>query len=252
MEREGKMNKEIDEFLITCDELINCKFLVAEYKLAKMLKALASAQDVCNLVGECLEQFNRDREFAKAYQEDNKGNFYCVMPEEEYKIIALVFCTLVDIDGKKIDFTDFVMRFFGREKNPYEAFVQTMIVPFKNLIEEAFCGQQGQSEEGQPCDECEECDCDDCHCEDDEDAETHDDGDRFALAERVAVQILSELQFLKQDYNAEMATMIAKAIVKTSQMKDDEITASLISAFKVYKVKSIRFMVRELFDAFGL
>lgn len=233
------MNNEVEQFLNACDDLIGCKFLVAEYKLSKMLKALANAHQVCSLVGECLEQFNRDREFAKAYQEGKNGNFYVVMPEEEYKIIALVFCTLVDIDGKKIDFTDFVMRFFGDQQNPYETFVETMIVPFRNLIAEAF-SQAPSLEENQ-------------ECEDEENGGAEEqEGDKFVLAEKVAVQILGELQFLRQDESVEKTTQIARAIVKTSQMKDEDVTSSLIGALKFYKVKQIRFMVKELVDAFEL
>lgn len=230
------MNREIKQFLDACDELVDCKFLVAEYKLSKMLKALASTQEVCNLVGECLEQFNRDREFAKAYMEDKLGNFYVDMPDEEYKIVALVFCTLVDIDGKKIDFTDFVMRFFGREENPYEAFVQTMIIPFRNLIEEAFSDNNQESEEEQ----------------DDEFEDNAEQGDKFDLAERVAVQILSEIQFVRQDYNVEKVSQIARAIIKTSSMKDEDVTKALIGGLRFYKLKQIRFMIKELFETFDL
>lgn len=231
------MKKEIEQFLDACDELIDCKFLVAEYKLSKMLKALASAQDVCNLVGECLEQFNRDREFAKAYMEDKLGNFYVDMPTEEFKIIALVFCTLVDIDGKKIDFTDFVTRFFGREENPYEEFVQTMIIPFRNLIAEAFGEYQQENDDSQ-------------EGEFEEDSEKQ--GDKFDLAERIAVQILGELQFVRQDWCVEKVSQIAKAIIKTSSMKDEDVTKALIGGLKFYKLKQIRFMVKELFEAFDL
>lgn len=232
------MNKEIENFLSSCDELIECKFLVAEYKLSLMLKALASAQDVCNLVGECLEQFNRDREFAKAYMEDKNGDFYVDMPTEEYKIIALVFCTLVDIDGKKIDFTDFVKRFFGHEENAYESFVNTMIVPFRNLIAEAFKDEE-ENEDKEESDEA-------------EDASEDGEVDKFDLAERIAVQILGELQFLRQDETVERVTQIARAIIKTSSMKDEDVTRALIGGFKCYKLKQIRFMVRELFDYFDL
>lgn len=234
------MKKEIEQFLNACDELVDCKFLVAEYKLSKMLKALASTQEVCNLVGECLEQFNRDREFAKTYMEDKLGNFYVEMPTEEYKIIALVFCTLVDIDGKKIDFTDFVMRFFGREENPYEAFTQTMIIPFRNLIAEAF----GEENHGSGEDFLEK--------NDEEEDTIEKQGDKFDLAERIAVQILSELQFLRQDWNVEKVSQIARAIIKTSSMKDEDVSKALVGGLKFYKLKQIRFMVKELFDAFDL
>ena len=48
------MENNIDNFLKSCDELINCKFLVAEYKLQKMLQELANTQEICTLIGECL------------------------------------------------------------------------------------------------------------------------------------------------------------------------------------------------------
>ena len=105
-------NGEIEKFLEACDDLISCKFLVAEYKIAKLLKAIASSSDICDLISECLSSYNRDREFARTYVQDSHGQFVCLMPTEEYKIVALVFCTLADIDNKKIDFTDFVKRFF--------------------------------------------------------------------------------------------------------------------------------------------
>ena len=132
------MENNIDNFLKSCDELINCKFLVAEYKLQKMLQELANTQEICTLIGECLEAFNRDREFSKSFVQDGNGEFMFLLPDEEYKILALVFCTLMDIDAKKIDFTDFVKRFFGNSENPYQEFVKEMILPFKKLIEEAF------------------------------------------------------------------------------------------------------------------
>lgn len=233
------MNKDVENFLNACDELCSCKFLVAEYKIQKMLKALASAQEVCELVGECLEQFNRDREFSKTYVEDANGDFVCVMPEEEYKIIALVFCTLVDMDAKKIDFTDFIKRFFGREKDPYLAFVNTMIVPFRNLIAEAF-GQTCESE-SETADEQEE---------ELEEQDEQEEGDKFVLAQKIAVQILSELQFGRQDDATEAVTKICRAIVKTADLKDEDVTESLVDALKFYKVRPIKFMVRELFDIF--
>ena len=128
----------LKDFFDACDDFINCKFLVAEYKLQRMLQILASNEELCSLVGECLEQFNRDREFAKAFIQDGHGEYICDMPTEEYKIIAFVFCTLVDMDNKKIDLIDFIKRFYGREENPFKAFINQMVIPFRNLLAEAF------------------------------------------------------------------------------------------------------------------
>ncbi len=230
------MNRsEIDKFLEACDDLLNCKFLVAEYKIQRLLQQLASASDVCSLVGECLEQFNRDREFAKTFVQDGQGDFVCLMPSEEYKVIALVFCTLVDIENKKIDFVDFIKRFFGREENPFKAFLDTMIVPFKKLIEEAFSYAENDKDEDHNDDE-------DDEDEDDDQA----DEEVYEDVQKIAVQILSELQFSRQDNDTQNAITICKAIVKTAKMHDMEVTFSLAIALKSTKVKQIKFYVKEI------
>ncbi len=253
------MNNNIEEFIASCDDLITCKFLVAEFKIQKLLQQLAKTDEVCSLVGECLEQYNRDREFAKTFIQDGHGEFMCDMPEEEYKVIALVFCTLVDIDNKKIDFTDFVKRFFGREENAFESFIKTMVIPFRNLIAEAF-GYPKINLGSEEIDENKNVDDEDVsnyseeNMNDDEEHTENEESEQnnFILAQKIAVQILGELQYQRQDYNVENASRICRAIIKTADIGDEDITISLILALKEFKVKSIKFMVKELFDIFAL
>lgn len=244
------MEKEnIEKFLLSCQELIDCKYLVAEYKLQKMLQQLAGTQEICDLVGECLEQFNRDREFSKAFIQDGHGEFMFVLPEEEYKIIALVFCTLVDIDAKKIDFIDFVKRFFGREENPFKSFIDNMIVPFRDLIAEAF-GYTSNQEDSATDDKISEKQ----EQEDDETINQLDDEeevDKFVYAQKIAVQILSQLEYAKQDYFVQTAMQICRAIIKTTDMKDIDIAQALVFALKDCKIKQVKFLVKELADLFN-
>lgn len=244
-------NKNIENFLISCQDLIECKFLVAEYKLQKMLQDLANASEVCSLVGECLEQFNREREFSKAYVQDGYGDYKFVLPSEEYKIIGLVFCTLMDIDSKKIDFTDFVKKFFGKNENPYASFVQTMIVPFRDLIAEAFGynTKVEEVEEKEPIQmSMEEVDEDE---EDIEDDELDEVSDVFEYAQKIAVQIQSQLEFVKQDESVNEAVKICRALVKTTDLKDFDISHSLAFALKCCKIKQVKFLVKELYDLFN-
>lgn len=243
-------NRNVENFLMSCQDLIECKFLVAEYKLQKMLQDLANASEICSLVGECLEQFNREREFAKAFVQDGHGDYMFVLPNEEYKVISLVFCTLMDIDAKKIDFTDFIKRFFGKEDNAYAHFVESMIVPFRDLIAEAF-GYKLKHEDSAPIQEEIQTqtqmnfeDLDDE--EDDEDEET----DVFEYAQKIAVQILSQLEYARQDDSVEDAKQICRAIVKTTSLKDYEISASLAYALKCCKAKQVKFLVKEIYDLF--
>ena len=249
------MEENIKNFIDSCDELISCKYLVAEYKLQTMLKALANAEEVCELIGDCLEQFNRDREFAKAYVQDGRGDFSFVLPEEEYKIIALVFCTLVDIDNKKIDFTDFVKRFFGSYENPFQSFIDNMIVPFRHLIAEAFGFESVESkteaeEQGEAEEETKEeklysyFDKPEDAEEDDEDEEEDD----FVKAQKLAVQILSQLEFAKQDDTVKTAMKICRAVVKTTELADEDVAESLAFALKNCKIKPAKYLIKELID----
>lgn len=234
-------NKE--NFIASCDDLITCKYLVAEYKIQKLLQELAKCEEACDLVGDCLEEYNREREFSKTFVKNAYGEFVCQMPEEEFKILALVFCTLVDIDNKKIDFTDFVKRFFGGEENPFEAFINTMIIPFRNLFAEVFgfpkislTGGEEQFEE---------------QSEDELNEEVEEgDEDRFINAQKLAVQILSELQFTRQDSDVVAVEQICRAIIKTTDLRDEDITASLAKSLKFYKVKLVKFLTKEIYDMF--
>ncbi len=239
--------EEIERFLEACDELINCKFLVAEYKIAKLLKAIASSSDICDLISDCLSSYNRDREFARTYVQDSHGQFVCLMPTEEYKIVALVFCTLADIDNKKIDFTDFIKRFFGGVENPYQNFVETMIVPFKALVAEAFGYKVGEeAEESVKADEDFE---QEDYQQEDEDFEENA-VDVFEQSTKVAVQILSELEQCHQSIQAEDAYNMASSIIKTASLRDEVVLKALTAALKYVSkyVKPIKFLVRELSD----
>lgn len=243
-------NNNVENFLLSCQDLIDSKFLVAEYKLQRMLQEMANASEVCSLVGECLEQFNREREFAKAFIQDGNGDYMFVLPEEEYKIIALVFCTLMDIDAKKIDFTDFIKRFFGKEDNAYANFVNSMLVPFRDLIAEAF-GYKMKEEQQVEESNNEEMNDFDLPVEDEfEEDDDDEESDVFEYSQKIAVQILGQLEYTKQDDCVKNAMKICRAIVKTADLKDYDISESLAYALKSCKVKQVKFLVKELYDLF--
>ncbi len=52
----------------------------------------------------------------------------------------MVFCTLADINAGKINFNDFIKRFFENDEGVprFNHFIEVMIIPFRNLIAEAF------------------------------------------------------------------------------------------------------------------
>ena len=244
-------NKQIENFLASADELINCKFLVAEYKLSKLLQALANSDQIVSLIGECMEAFNRDREFAKSFLQDGKGDFIFVMPEEEYKVIALVFCTLIDIENKKIDFTDFVKRFFGGEENAFQGFISRMIIPFRDLIAEAF-GYPKIGDSNTVQSDINTQPATDENVNNFNEEESEDTDDEFIRIQKIAVQILSQLQYSQNEKHSEKAMAICRSIIKTTSLRDNEVTYSLIFALKMCKLKQGKFLVKEMCEISGL
>ncbi len=248
-------NIKLREFFNSCDDFINCKLLVAEYKLQKMLQILSQNEEICSLIGECLEQFNRDREFAKAFIQDSQGDYICDLPNEEYKLISFVFCTLVDIDNKKIDLFDFVKKFYGREENPFKSFINHMVVPFRNLLAEAFGFEKLTTEKKDYNDNIEELNTEYNEVADDEDDEDNKfkqnsalingDEDEFIRVQKLAVQIISELQYYSSQNNLDAIT-ICKAIIKTTDLRDSDITYSLALALKECKAKQVKFLIKEI------
>ncbi len=246
------INENVQTFLNCCDEVASCKFLVAEHKIQKLLGVLASTSEVVELVADCMEQFNRDREFMRAFVQDEKGQFHCYMPEEEYKIIAMVFCILADIDAGKLDFGDFVKRFFSddAELTPFENFVDKMIMPFKNLINEAFCY-----------------DSDDEYVGKNDAVQENSNIVRFPLyrkdvseegiskvcsdVQSLTTQVLSELESVKKfDNIIEELKAICYALVMACGDKDLDMMYGIVLGLKYASknFKPIKFLVREMVE----
>lgn len=267
---------QLEKFVSACDELITCKFLIAENKISKILDALAETPPVYELVSECMEQFNRDREMGKAFVQEARGNFVCNMPDEEFKIIALVFCTLADIHNGKIDFTDFVKRFFSNEENvsPFKYFIEVMILPFRNLIAEAFGYPQinlhesnsveksMQKEEIAPT-ETEKVETTMLYA----DAEMEGKILQFptmrnydnigsllgldklcVVCQRISAQMLEELDCLREDQHVEELKSICYALIMATTDRDFDMLRALAAGLKYAAkgVKCIKFLVKEL------
>lgn len=125
----------IKQFESNCNEMINGKFILADIKIAKILKSIAKSKELYGFLAECLLNFDFAKEFEKAKGKDYTSNYF-KMPEESYKKVALVFCLLLEIDNKKMDFYDFVNKYFKskKEDDEYGLFTRTMLIPFRDEI----------------------------------------------------------------------------------------------------------------------
>lgn len=134
------MENEIKKLIDLCDELTTTKLLFADKKINKILEAIAECHEVYELLSECMNSFNKTKEFDRAFTKDSSGKKVFILPKEEYKILALVFCLLVDIGNGKIKFDELITTYFAGEENRLDTqnFMDSVILPFKNLLIEAF------------------------------------------------------------------------------------------------------------------
>ncbi len=132
--------EELDLFLERADELIDSKYILAEIKIANLLKSIATSETLLALFRNCLTDFDYQTSKKKylvksQYLSADKGEF--IIPPSSRELLAFVFCTLAEIDGKQIILSDFINKYFfddGSFSSGYELFITAMIKPFKNCV----------------------------------------------------------------------------------------------------------------------
>ena len=55
----------LNNFTAACEEVMNCKFIVAEIKIMKLLKCVAESLPIYNEIENALKDFNYEYEFQK-------------------------------------------------------------------------------------------------------------------------------------------------------------------------------------------
>ena len=130
----------IKKFIEKCNEFENCKFLFMDKKIGELLEIVIQTKEIHDLVSECLDNFNRDKEYDKSFVTDSNGRKYYVPPKEEYKIIALAFCVLADVSSGRKSLDTIITKFFQDDngKKDYIQFVEKIIFSFRDLVAEAF------------------------------------------------------------------------------------------------------------------
>lgn len=132
--------KSVEEVLALCDELCSSKLLFVDKKIQELLEGIVSCPKVYALLDECMSSFNKEKELPRALAVNSMGKGTFTMPKEEYKILSLTFCLLADIGAGKTSFDEIVSTFFVTDegKKDYSAFMRRVIIPFKDILADAF------------------------------------------------------------------------------------------------------------------
>jgi type III secretion system FlhB-like substrate exporter len=124
------------DFISSINNLINGKFILADVKIAQVLKKIEDSPALFEYIQQSLIGFSFERDFRKSEITNRFNGGVFKLPAEEKTAIALIFCLLVEFDSKSIDFYEFIKDNFPTldNKGDYHAFSETVLVPFRDVV----------------------------------------------------------------------------------------------------------------------
>ncbi len=137
-------NAEIERFLSACSDMIAGKFILADSKIGEILKAVASSAELTGLFNAVTDGFDFSAAksmYLKFPAEPHSSRGAAYLPSDRREILAFVFCLLVEFDGGKMKFNDFLLRYFyedGSYTASYTLFVGRMIRPFRDIVRDCY------------------------------------------------------------------------------------------------------------------
>jgi len=119
----------VNEFFAVLSEMKNTRYILCEKRINSALKLAAYSKILYDFFGRMLKNFDYANEVRGCCTADNR----LVMPSNNKKLVAMVFCLLSDIDKKNIYLNDFLRQFYRGDKDinmAYMIFCVEVIEPF--------------------------------------------------------------------------------------------------------------------------
>ena len=139
----------INDFINSCNEMIEGKFILADVKIKNILNKIEASEELVKFLTASLENFQFDIELQRAEVKNKFNGGVFNVPQNKQTLIALVFCLLIAFDSKKIDFYQFIKQNFETlaPNGEYANFANTLLVPFRDYISYVFSSENFQAEE---------------------------------------------------------------------------------------------------------
>lgn len=151
--------KQIISFIEKCEELKNCKFIMATGKIKELLKCIVNSPDLYELFNAVTRDFDYIKARKNCLVDVTDGivnRSYIVLPDTIGDRLAFIFCLFVDIDKENINFNWLLQRYFSEDGSYYSSYqsfcnkiVDSLIYMLKDVFAQelaAYC-EQGQSVE---------------------------------------------------------------------------------------------------------
>lgn len=133
---EAKNILSVKKFVLECNDMLCGKFFDLNKRLTKFLDVMAKSEDIFDFLADCLQDFDGETEFAKAFCVDKKsGLAKVILPNDDKKRLALLAYVLNQIVSEDINSTQFLETYFADQKiNSLQNFLDKIVRPFRDLI----------------------------------------------------------------------------------------------------------------------
>lgn len=145
----------VERFNRACDDIIQSKYILAEGKISVLLQTIAANKYLYEFFKNAVDGFDFSHEYRRSQISDGK-RYTLTLPQNPIRLIAYVFCLLLEFDSRRLSVKDFLHEFFYSELGAnveYERFVIDVVVPFKHNVNKLLSDTDEETDDPNPADE---------------------------------------------------------------------------------------------------
>ena len=143
--------EQITEFLNKCEEVKNCKFIMATTKIKDLLKAIVNSAELYELFNTVAANFDYVAAKQKCFSDDGGafGQSKLTLPDTVGDRLAFIFCLLVEFDREDINLNAFLQKYYPKDGSyyaSYHLFCDEVIGSLEFIICDVFAGELAEAQ----------------------------------------------------------------------------------------------------------
>ncbi len=137
------VKSEVLDFLAKCEEVRNCKFIMATTKIKDLLKSIVNSAELYDVFNTVASRFDymaaKERCFIET--DSSLGRSRIILPDTRGDRLAFIFCLLVEIDRGDIQINAFLQKYYPKDGSyyaSYHMFCDEIIGNLESIIGDIF------------------------------------------------------------------------------------------------------------------
>ena len=136
--------EQVKNFLLKCEELKSCKFIVAPNKISDLLKCIVNSRELYGLFDAVTSNFDYPTVKSNCLVTISNSTYersYVNLPQTTGQVIAFIFCLLMEFENNTLNFNEFLRRYFPEDGSyvaSYRAFCSVIIKSLQDAVAQVY------------------------------------------------------------------------------------------------------------------